>query len=175
MKGVDIMFWKKEYEYDIIEDVDIEVIKKYLKDNSIYVGVDDISSRWCAFAHWYGYKNGFNIIQCGSFGNMVSIFMTGMSCSCGTEEYYYEETIEKLLYKELLRIKKEYISELEKVVRMFNFIFKFYMKNDRKYERASNSFCTRISYSEHEKFMRVKGENKSDKFRELLNYYYENH
>ena len=67
------MFFEKEYKYNIIEDVDIKIIENALERNNVHLSIIDNSTEWCAFAHYYGLKNGFNSIHCASFAYMISL------------------------------------------------------------------------------------------------------
>ena len=73
------MFFEKEYKYNIIEKVDIKIIENALERNNVHLSIIDNSTEWCAFAHYYGLKNGFNTIHCASFAYMISLFMTFQS------------------------------------------------------------------------------------------------
>ena len=91
-------FWKKEYNYKIIDDtVSTEYLHIVLERNNIELSIVDNPTEWCAFAHSYGLKHGFNPIHSASFAYMVSMFLGGIGINGGTDAYIKEETIEKEL------------------------------------------------------------------------------
>ena len=116
------MFFEKEYKYNIIEDVDIKIIENALERNNVHLSIIDNSTEWCAFAHYYGLKNGFNSIHCASFAYMVSMFLGGMGINAGTDAYIKEETVEKELLNTYNEINKQNVTEETKVLKMFDAI-----------------------------------------------------
>lgn len=164
------MFWKNEYSYQIIDDnVTDENLRVCLKENGINLDLVDNSTRWCAFAQYYGLKNGFDLIKSTSFSYIVSLFMAGMGVSAGTEMYFKEEQLELDLIDSLNLIKSESSEEEEQVQNMFFKIFKLYSEDIAKYEYATQSLSLKLTPSEMEKFQSVEGEGNKNKFKYLLN------
>jgi len=164
------MFFKRQYDYTIIDkNVTEEEIKEVLKENNIHLSIEDPSGKWAGFSHYYGIKNGFNTVKSGSFAHMVSLFLTGLGASCGTEMYYKEEEIEFTLLQAITNMMKlQDITEENKAKMVFEFIFNFYQSDAELYEKTFTTFTMKLTYSEYEKFNNVQGETKADKFRTLL-------
>ena len=57
-------FWKKEYNYKIIDNtISEKELQELLRKNNIFLDIVDNSTAWAAFAHIYGLKHGFNPIH----------------------------------------------------------------------------------------------------------------
>lgn len=163
------MFWNGVYEYTIIDDsVSENDLKEFLKENMIFLEIVDNSTRWCAFAHYYGHKHGLSSVHATSFSYMVSLFMTGMGISASTEIYFKEEKIELDLVDEYNSINEEEIPEKEKVIKMFDTIFKLYSEEISEYEYATERVSLKLTPSQMEKFLSLDGENNKQKFINLL-------
>ncbi len=163
------MFWNEVYEYTIIDDsVSDNDLKEFLKENMIFLEIVDNSTRWCAFAHYYGHKHGLSSVHATSFSYMVSLFMTGMGISASTEIYFKEEKIELDLVDEYNSINEEEIPEKEKVIKMFDSIFKLYSEEISEYEYATERVSLKLTPSQMEKFLSLEGENNKQKFINLL-------
>ena len=105
-------FWKKEYNYKIIDDtVSEKELQEFLRENNIFLDIVDNSTAWAAFAHIYGLQHGFNPIHTASFAYMVSMFLGGIGISAGTDAYIKEETIEKELLNTYNEINKQNVTE----------------------------------------------------------------
>ena len=164
------MFWSKEYNYQIIDDnVTDEILKECLKENGINLDLVDNSTRWCAFAQYYALNHGFGIVKSTSFSYMISLFMTGMGVSAGTEIYFKEDQLELDLVDSLNLIKSETSDEEEQAKSMFFKIFKVYDEDIVRYEFATQSLSLKLTPSEMEKFQSVEGQTNKDKFKYLLN------
>lgn len=163
------MFWNGVYEYTIIDDsVSENDLKEFLKENMIFLEIVDNSTRWCAFAHYYGHKHGLSSVHATSFSYMVSLFMTGMGISASTEIYFKEEKIELDLVDEYNSINEEEIPEKEKVIKLFDSIFKLYSEEISEYEYATERVSLKLTPSQMEKFLSLEGENNKQKFINLL-------
>ena len=167
------MFWENEYNYKIICDtITDENLKEFLKENNIFLDIVDNSTRWCAFAHYYGHKHGLSVIHSTSFAYMVSLFMTGMGISASTEAYIKEETLELNLVDYYNQLQSEDSSETEKVIKMFNHIFKVYSEDISEYEYSTERLSFKLTPSEMKKFQSLEGKNNKEKFKTLLNMIY---
>lgn len=164
------MFWKKEDEYTIINNVGLEELEKFLTENHIYLHLDGCAERWAAFSNYYGRKHGLNELESASFSSIISTFMAGMGVSAGTDVYFNEEAIENkaIEYYNGVQALHDY-SELEKKKLLFKLIFSIYCENIEKYELKNRRIEVRVSEREYQKFIRLPGDSKSDKFRKLLN------
>lgn len=163
------MFWKNKYEYSIIDDeITDKDLQEFIKENNIFLDIVDNSTRWCAFAQHYGHKHGLSSVHATSFSYMVSLFMTGMGISASTEIYFKEEKIELDLVDEYNSINEEEIPEKEKVIKMFDSIFKLYSEEISEYEYATERVSFKLTPSQMEKFLSLEGENNKQKFINLL-------
>ena len=167
------MFWKNEYNYKIIDDtVSEKELQEFLRKNYISMDIVDNSTTWAAFAQYYGRKNGFNPIHSSSFAYIVSLFMTGMGISASTEAYIKEETLELNLVDYYNQLQSEDSSETEKVIKMFNHIFKVYSEDISEYEYSTERLSFKLTPSEMKKFQSLEGKNNKEKFKTLLNMIY---
>lgn len=164
------MFWKKEDEYTIIEQVSVSELEEFLTENHIYLNPDGCAERWAAFSNYYGRKHGLNDLESASFSSIISTFMAGMGVSAGTDVYFNEEAIENkaIEYYNGVQALHDY-SELEKKKLLFKLIFSIYCENIEKYELKNRRIEVRVSEREYQKFIGLPGDSKSDKFRKLLN------
>lgn len=163
------MFWKKEDEYTIIENVSVSELEKFLTENHIYLALNGIAERWAAFSNYYGRKHGLNELESASFSSIISTFMGGMGVSASTDAYFNEEAIENkaIEYYNGVQALHDY-SELEKKKLLFKLTFSIYCENIEKYELKNRRIEVRVSEREYQKFLDLPGETKSDKFRNLL-------
>lgn len=161
------MFWEKEDEYKIIEDVSVSELEKFLTENHIYLNIDGAAERWAAFSNYYGRKHGLNELEAASFSSLISTFMGGMGVSAGTDAYFNEEAIENKvidLYNQL----PETADEISRKRMLFRQVFDLYKNDIEKYELKNRRIEVRVSEREYQKFLDLPGETKSDKFRNLL-------
>ena len=163
-------FWKKEYNYKIIDDTVTEKdLQEFLRDNNIFFDIVDNPSEWCAFAYSYGLKHGFNPIHTASFAYMVSMFIGGMGISAGTDAYIKEETVEKELLNTYNEINKQDIMEETKVLRMFDAIVDLYTNRIHLFEYCSEWISFKVTPTERELFNRLPGKTTREKFHRLMN------
>ena len=163
------MFWEKEDEYNIIEDVSVEELEEFLTENHIYLNLEGCAERWAAFSNYYGRKHGLNPFESASFSSIISTFMAGMGVSAGTEAYFNEEAIENkaIEYYNGVQALDKY-SEVAKKKLLFKLIFSIYCENIEKYELKNRRIEVRVSEREYQKFIGLPGDSKSEKFRKLL-------
>ena len=169
------MFWENEYRPDILgcelpDDCELSdgELQHFLDEQGIELQIVDNSTRWCAFAQYYAYNLGFDVIKATSFSYMVSLFMTGMGVAAGTEMYFKEEQIELDLVDRLNEIKSENLSEERKVRKMFNYIYWTYRNHISDYEYATERLSFKLTPSEMQKFQSINGKNNKEKFKNLI-------
>lgn len=163
-------FWKKEYNYKIIDDtVSTEYLRIVLERNNIELSIVDNPTEWCAFAHSYGLKHGFNPIHSASFAYMVSLFLGGMGISAGTDAYIKEETIEKELLNTYNEINKQDTAEEKKVLKMFDAIVDLYTNRIHLFEYCSEWISFKVTPTERELFRKIPGKTTREKFHHLMN------
>lgn len=164
------MFWKKEDEYTIIDNVGLEELEEFLHTNHIYLNLDGCAERWAAFSNYYGRKHGLNELEAASFSSIISTFMGGMGVSAATDAYFNEEAIENKvidLYNQL----PEDANEISRKKILFSQVFDLYKNDIEKYELKNRRIEVRVSEREYQKFIGLPGDSKSDKFRKLLSDY----
>ena len=163
-------FWKNEYNYKIIDDtVSTEYLRIVLERNNIELSIVDNPTEWCAFAHVYGLKHGFNPIHSSSFAYMVSMFIGGMGINAGTDAYIKEETVEKDLLNTYNEINKQDITEEKKVLKMFDAIVDLYTNRIHLFEYCSEWITFRLTPTERELFRKFPGKTAREKFQHLMN------
>ena len=163
-------FWKKEYNYKIIDDtVSEKELQEFLRKNYIHMDIVDNSTAWAAFAQHYGRKNGFNPIHTASFAYMVSMFIGGMGISAGTDAYIKEETIEKELLNTYNEINKQDTAEEKKVLRMFDAIVDLYTNRIHLFEYCTEWITFKATPTERELFRNIPGKTAREKFQHLMN------
>ena len=163
-------FWKKEYNYKIIDDtVSEKELQEFLRENNIHFDIVDNSTAWAAFAQYYGMKNGFNQIHTASFAYMVSMFLGGMGISAGTDAYIKEETVEQELLNTYNEINKQDITEEKKVLKMFDAIVDLYTNRIHLFEYCSEWISFKVTPTERELFKKLPGKTTREKFHHLMN------
>ena len=163
-------FWKKEYNYKIIDNtVSTEYLHIVLKQNNIELSIVDNPTEWCAFAHVYGLKHGFNPIHTASFAYMVSMFIGGIGISAETDAYIKEETIEKDLLNTYNEINKQDITEEKKVLKMFDAIVDLYTNRIHLFEYCTEWITFKATPTERDLFRKLPGETAREKFHHLMN------
>ena len=142
-------------------------LTEFLTENHIYLNLDGAAERWAAFSNYYGRKHDLNELEAASFSSIISTFMAGMGVSAGTDAYFNEEAIENKvidLYNQLLET-----DEISRKRMLFRQVFDLYKNNIEKYELKNRRIEVRVSEREYQKFIRLPGDSKSEKFRKLLN------
>ncbi len=168
--------FKKEYDYSIIEDIELDDLDLYLGENYFITDVfKNESCRWAGFSQYFGLEQGLNPVECESFGSMVAFFITGKYCPSSTDQYYDENRIRDKIQKQKKEIMALDVEEEEKVRLLFYYIFSIYKEGLENYEKSITALTVKLTYSQQKKFMSVKGYTKAEKFRNLLDYYMENH
>lgn len=163
------MFWKNKYEYSIIDDeITDKDLQEFIKENNIFLDIVDNSTEWCAFAHYYGLKNGFNSIHCASFAYMISLFMAGMGISAGSDMYIKESTLEMDLVDKYQEIMSADGSEKSKVKSMFNCIFELYKNDIHMYEYCTDRINFKVTPTEKQMFLDVTGNTGREKLMWLM-------
>ena len=163
-------FWKKEYNYKIIDDtVSEKELQEFLRKNNIFLDIVDNPTEWCAFAHVYGLKHGFNPIHTASFAYMVSMFIGEMGINAGTDAYIKEETMENELLNTYNEITKQNATEETKVLKMFDAIVDLYTNRIHLFEYCSERINFKVTPTERELFNRLPGKTAREKFHHLMN------
>lgn len=161
------MFWKKEEEYTLIEDISVEELEEFLTENHIYLNIDGAAERWVAFSNYYGRKHGLNPFESASFSSIISTVMAGMDVSAGTEAYFNEEAIENKVIDLYNQLPKD-ADEISRKRMLFRQVFDLYKNDIAKYELKNRKIEVRVSEREYQKFIGLPGDSKSEKLRKLL-------
>ena len=163
-------FWKKEYNYKIIDDtISEKELQEFLRKNNIFLDIVDNSTAWAAFAQYYGRKNGFNPVHSASFAYMVSMFLGGIGINAGTDAYIKEETVEQELLNTYNEINKEDVTEETKVLKMFDAIVDLYTNRIHLFEYCSEWISFKLTPTERELFRKLPGKTTREKFHHLMN------
>lgn len=163
-------FWKKEYNYKIIDDtVSEKELQEFLRENNIFLDIVDNSTAWAAFAYIYGLQHGFNPIHAASFAYMVSMFMGEMGINTGTDAYIKEETVENDLLNTYNEINKQDTAEETKVLKMFDAIVDLYTNRIHLFEYCSEWISFKATPTERELFRKIPGKTAREKFQHLMN------
>ena len=163
-------FWKKEYSYKIIDNtISDEYLRIVLERNNIELSIVDNPTEWCAFAHVYGLKHGFNPIHTASFAYMVSMFIGGMGVNAGTDAYIKEKTVENDLLNTYNEINKQDTAEEMKVLKMFDAIVDLYTNRIHLFEYSSEWISFKATPTERELFRKIPGKTAREKFHHLMN------
>lgn len=167
------MFFERQYEPYIIQPTtNVRIVQRWCDTHNVFINVDsNPSTFWAGFANMYGHLNGLSYIESGSFSSMISLFMTGMCVSCGTDVYFREADIEYHIIKVLDDLREELDDEEEIAKRLFFSIFDLYKNDIEKYSFKVNHLTFRLSQSDYDRFMSVKGKTKVDKLRTLMKNY----
>ena len=169
-----MVYFKEKYKPWIINPLTNEkTIQRWCDTHNVFINVTaDDSTLWAGFANMYGQMHGLTVVESGSFSYMVSMFMTGMGVSCGTEMYFRENDIEYHILGILDELRDEVDDEEELAKKLFYEIEELYKWDIEKYSLKTNSLNFRLSLSDYGRFMEVDGETKVDKLRTLLDNYY---
>ena len=163
-------FWKKEYNYKIIDDtISEKELQEFLRENYIHMDIVDNSTAWAAFAQYYGRKIGFNPTNSASFAYMVSMFIGGIGINAGTDAYIKEETIENELLNTYNEINKQDVTEEMKVLKMFDAIVDLYANRIHLFEYCSEWISFKATPTERELFKKLPGKTTREKFHYLMN------
>lgn len=150
-----------------------KTIQRWCDTHNVFIKVTaDDSTLWAGFANMYGQMHGLTVVEAGSFSYMVSLFMTGMGVSCGTDMYFREDDIEYHILGILDELRDEVDDEEELAKKLFYEIEELYKWDIEKYSLKTNSLNFRLSLSDYGRFMEVDGDTKVDKLRALLDNYY---
>ena len=163
-------FWKKEYNYKIIDDtVSEKELQEFLRENKICLDIVDNSTALAAFAQYYGRKNGFNPIHSASFAYIVSMFLGGMGINAGTDAYIKEETVEEDLLNTYNEINKQDTAEEMKVLKMFDAIVDLYTNRIHLFDYCSEWITFKVTPTERELFRKLPENTAREKFHHLMN------
>lgn len=165
--------FSKIYSPSIIGEYKKEELEQFLKENVIFINLNDEISLWAAFANKYGQDNGLDPYEAASFSSIVTLFICDMACYVGTDAYYNEKAIG---YKVLDFLKEcDIEDEEEKVRSLFFFVFNLYKEEIKDYELKNNQIGIRLTRKQYELFMSVPGASKTGKVLELLKFWDESH
>ena len=149
-------------------------VQRWCDKHHVFIRVDsDLSTYWAGFARMWGELHGLSYLEASSFSYMVSMVMTGMGVSCGSDMYFREEDIEQKVLNMYDELNKRDIDDEALGVAMFMGIYELYLHDSEKYTFKTNALNFRLSQTDFDRFMNVPGIKKSDKLRFLLDKYYQ--
>ncbi|AMK16283.1 hypothetical protein [Methanobrevibacter olleyae] len=167
------MFFKNKELENIDSSINYEELEEYAKERGIPYYNEDVSSLWNVYAQKYGYEHGLTHSEQLSFGYMCSSIFGGMGYSCSTEVYYKEEEIFDKCMDALSELNHSGLSEKEVMKELFDYIFILYHDKIEDYTFKTEKLNIKTSLSMMEHLENVPGENKSEKFREVMKAYRE--
>lgn len=148
--------------------VDYSALKRFADKRGVPYFDDDISSKWNVYAQFYGSQHNLSWSEQLSFGYIVSSLFGGMGQSCSTDVYYKEEQITDIVVQEFNRLKDLNHPDEEIMKELFNFTYQLYSEDVEKYTFKTEKLNMKISLSMMEHFLEIDGENKTEKFRNLI-------
>ena len=101
-----------------------------------------------------------------SFGFMAGAFLCNKAINYGTDDMFMEKKIQHEIGDRIEQLGWKSNAEV------FSLILEFYENEIDKFSYKRFKMDFRISHTRYEQFMKIKGESKSDKLYELLDYYY---
>lgn len=172
------MFWNNEYK---VEDVFVETnLEEKLTICLEYYGVEyinpenSVSEQWAAYGYMVAMNEDLNPLYAGSMASMLSGFIGGEPVNCGTEEYINEDDVVGLIIEEIDELTDEGVEESKKVEKIVNFIKSIYLSDIiEDYERLVIKNIVCLTWTQNEKFQRIKGRTNHEKMQQLLKIYYE--
>lgn len=165
------MFFENKNIECVDPNVDYEKLELYAEAKTIPYYKEDISSVWNVYAQYYGDKHGLEHSSRLSFGYMISSIFGGMGVSCSTEYFFKEEEIFDECISALNELRETSLQEQEIMKELFNFIFILYNEKIESYCYKTEKLNIKVSLPMMEKFNKLHGNNKSDKFRYLMKKY----
>lgn len=165
------MFFEDNKLKNIDSSVNYEELRKYAEERSIPFFREDVSSLWNVYAQKYGYEHGLTNSEQLSFGYMCSSIFGGMGYSCSTEVYYKEEEIFDKCMDALSELNHSRLSEKEVMKELFDYIFILYHDKIEDYTFKTEKLNIKTSLSMREHLENVPGDNKSEKFRNIMKEY----
>lgn len=165
-------FLKEEFEYTIIDDLTVENLQEWCNENDISIQLHTNAERWCAFTQYYCREQNLDVISSASMGYIISSLFAGLGVSCNTEIYIREEELVFDAIEYLNQLREKYDDEETIAKQLFSYIFDLYCYHIHQYEYKDHNMCFRIGESSLARFEDVAGETKSEKFMNLIQYYF---
>ena len=129
-----------------------------------------LNSKWFIYCLMYSFDNGLDIYRANSFGHIVTMFITGMGHSCGTEIFFKEEQIEYFAL-DLINAINDDLSDVEKINHFFLNLFNLYSVLIEDYTIKNQRLQIRCSINMLTEFNNIDGATNSDKLGNLLKTY----
>ena len=129
-----VYFEEKHNPYIVSPLADEKRIQKWCDTHNVFIDVSaDDSALWAGFAYMYGDMHNLTEVETGSFGYMVSKFMTGVGVSCGTDIHFREDDIEQHIIGIYDELKEECNDEEELAKKLFYEIAELYIWDIEEY------------------------------------------
>lgn len=169
------MFFENKNIQTIDKNVDIDELEHYASERALPFHKTDNSTIWNTYAMKYAEEKDMVMSSRCSFSYMISSIFGGMGISCSTEFYFKEEEILDECITALNRLRESSLTEEEIMKELFDFIFILYKDKIEDYTFKTQQVSFKISLPMSEEFVLIEGASKSEKFRNLLKFYRDNH
>ena len=94
--------------------------------------------------------------------------MGNFGVSYGTDVYFDEERIDTDIINKINKLNKQNLSEKQKVVLLFDYVFELYKERINDFEFKTKNLCFRVTKRQYDKFNKAEGKTKTEKFENLL-------
>ena len=166
------MFFEDSKLENLDPHIDYVELENFAVERGMPYYAEDVASHWNAYAQRYGAEHGLTYSEQLSFGYMCSSIFGGMGYSCSTEVYYKEEEIFYVCIDALNRLKEGIEEESEIMRELFDYIFLLYHEKIEDYSFKTEKLNLKVSLSMMERYEKIPGETKSEKFRCLMQEYF---
>ena len=126
-----------------------------------------MNDKWFIYCLMYCFDNGMDIYRANSFGHIVTLFVTGLGHSCGTDCFFKEEQIEYFGIDLINNIDSNK-SDIERINFFFLEMFDLYDTLIEEYSIKNQRLQIRCSISMLEEFNNIDGATSSEKLSKLL-------
>lgn len=134
--------------------------------------VSSLTDKWFIYSINHCLDKGFDVYRANSFAHIISLFITGMGRSCGTDAYFKEEEIE-FFALDLFNGYDDSLKEKDKIRMFFNDMFVLYEEHIESYTIKNQRLQIRCSILLLEQFNNVDGNTANEKLENLLRCYKE--
>lgn len=130
------MFFDKQYNTTIIENITIEKLEEKTKKSRPY-NHEDPADTWAYFSYLKGVEAGLSEMYAVNFGSIISSFVAGMGVDAGTD-IYFKLDIDNEIFNIYEECKKTNQKETKQLKQFFNKVLQFYQSPQGacKYEKA---------------------------------------
>ena len=173
---MEIIFREKYVEYNEISDVQLENIEKVLIANNIDIELDNSINDWVGFSYYYCKSlDELDEETICSFIYIITWFMTGdaidINSDFKSEKYYKNDKIINDCLNIYNNFINKYDSEIDLCKNLFEEIYNLYKIHHRRYVKKTERINFVLTYYELKLFESVEGKNRTEKLKNLLDFY----